>query len=125
VIPDCDSVPFRLAIRQLEDGEGAATGSHAPGPNVRRDFEDISIFCEEHDVDRETHEKRVDRGRWLDQEALAGAKLAFPEKSLHAREHSICDGATLADDRAIAPRQGNDASSAAQTRRSGQLSRRA
>src|SRR5207253_3120639 len=68
-----------------------------PRPEVRHDVDDAKLPVEEHDVDGEAHEHRVDRGARAEQEPLAGREPAAPEQPAEAREERVGDGAAVAD----------------------------
>src|SRR5829696_4375920 len=60
-LPDPHSAALALPGRQLEDCAGARAARPAPGPEPRRHSDDSHVAVDKHRVDREAHEKGVDR----------------------------------------------------------------
>ena len=75
-----------LARAELEHRTGSAHRGEASGLEVRRNPEHAELGVEEHDVDREAHEPRVDRRGRTEQQPLTGTEAPPPEESLHAAE---------------------------------------
>lgn len=83
--------PLGRARGEFDDGEGAEGEGRAPGFDRARDFHDAPVTRDEHDVDRELHEERVnavgrrDDERRAGREPLAAEEPAFPRRRIHRR----------------------------------------
>src|SRR3954471_17513037 len=65
-----------FAARHLHDGTGSPACRHPPWAEFADHIEHALLAIKEHDVDREAHEPRVDRGGWAQPEALPGGEIA-------------------------------------------------
>ena len=104
-IAGVESPRRRLAGGELEDLPRASAPPESPGADVRRHSDDAKVTVEEHHVDREAHEPRVDRRARIDQQPFVARELPAAEEAAKAREEAVCDHAPLADDPAVRAEQ--------------------
>jgi hypothetical protein len=75
--------------RELEHGMGSEPRGRTPWPHARRDREHAQLAVEEDCVDREAHERRVDRPGRLQQQAAAGVEARPSEQAAQALERRL------------------------------------
>ena len=92
-----DPAPLALAGGELEDGAGSATAGRSPGLQVRRRVHDNEVVVDEHGVDGEAHEERVNRRRRPEEKALTMRKARSSEQASHACYRISGEGAPFAD----------------------------
>ena len=89
------------AHRQLERRDGLPRSGDAPGTQPADDADDLPVAIEEHDVDREPHEKHVHRTGPVDEHPLAGLEAVAAEQATHPAEGALGNLAALAEDDAL------------------------
>src|SRR5262249_6048347 len=94
--------PLRtLAGSELDHLTCPAAGRRSEGTDGRVDPEDDEVVVEEDNIDREAHERGVDRPCRPQRDAFAGWQRAPSEQAAHAPEGLVGDRDLLADDAAV------------------------
>src|SRR5512133_451997 len=95
-----DMHPVGLAGGELQYGTRAEPCGGAPRLQAADDVHDRTLAVEEHGVDGEAHEERVDRERRLEQKAFALRQACPAQEPPCARNRAARELAPLADEAA-------------------------
>ena len=96
-----ETAALALARAQLHDLAGSATRRGAERPEVGDDLDHDLVGVEEDDVDREPHERRVDRPRRAEEDALARREVLLPEQAAEPTPGRVGDRHRFRDDAAV------------------------
>ena len=80
-IAGLEPAAFRLARGQFDDVACSAADGRTEGLEVLDDLDDDLIGVDESDVDREEHERRMDRPSRAQDDSVAGTELAAAEQA--------------------------------------------
>src|SRR3954467_9941429 len=101
MVADSEPARFRASRGKLDHRRRATSPDGAPGRKLRDDSYDLELPIEEHDIDREQHEKRVHGRRRPQKDSFTFTKIPPSEQPAHARPRILRDAAFAADDSTI------------------------
>jgi hypothetical protein len=102
-VADLETSPVALTRRKLHHLTRPPAGRGPPWPHISLDRDHDLVRVEEHDIDREVHEVRVNRKRRAQHHALSRVQAAAPEEAAHAAVNPVGHDTTLAHDPTVFP----------------------
>ena len=108
LVADLEVAARTLTGRELDHALRAALADNAPGRNLPCKVHDSQISIQEHDVDREAHERRVHGGCGPEEHPLAPGELLPAQQAAHARPRRTRYETPLAHELAVGPLKRND-----------------
>ena len=88
--PGLDASRVSGARREFEHEPGSALRTRPPRPDAPGDPKDLELAVKEDDIDRETHEARVNGPSRREQKAVSGPELGSAHEAPEPRPDGVC-----------------------------------